>query len=130
MAVPVMATEPFRRQRVYYNRYDERIAPGLRNAEKENPAVGAPGQTLFVIGVYGFKYAARLLACLDQKRRRFLMLLLQPSFSSSCSVSCSSGEVRNLTEAFADSPRFSVACVLNTSLPEVGTNKQDLCHGI
>jgi hypothetical protein len=29
--------------------------------EKENPAVGAPGQNLFVIGVYGFKYAARLL---------------------------------------------------------------------
>jgi hypothetical protein len=26
--------------------------------EKENPAVGTPGQTLFVIGVYGFKYAA------------------------------------------------------------------------
>jgi hypothetical protein len=29
--------------------------------KKENPAVGAPGQNLFVIGVYGFKYAARLL---------------------------------------------------------------------
>jgi hypothetical protein len=28
--------------------------------EKENPAVGTPGQTLVVIGVYGFKYAAWL----------------------------------------------------------------------
>jgi hypothetical protein len=27
-------------------------------AGKENPAVGTPGQTLIVIGVYGFKYAA------------------------------------------------------------------------
>ena len=26
--------------------------------EKKNPAVGTPGQTLIVIGVYGFKYAA------------------------------------------------------------------------
>jgi hypothetical protein len=32
-----------------------------RRQKKENPAVGAPGQTLVVIGVYGFKYAARLL---------------------------------------------------------------------
>jgi hypothetical protein len=29
-----------------------------RGPEKKNPAVGTPGQTLFVIGVYGFKYAA------------------------------------------------------------------------
>ena len=28
---------------------------------KRNPAVGAPGQSIFVIGVYGFKYAAWLL---------------------------------------------------------------------
>jgi hypothetical protein len=26
--------------------------------KKKNPAVGTPGQTLVVIGVYGFKYAA------------------------------------------------------------------------
>jgi len=30
----------------------------LRPPEKENPAVGTPGETFFVIGVYGFKYAA------------------------------------------------------------------------
>jgi hypothetical protein len=30
----------------------------FREPEKKNPAVGTPGQTLFIIGVYGFKYAA------------------------------------------------------------------------
>src|SRR6185369_15817345 len=30
----------------------------LRPPKKENPAVGTPGKTIFVIGVYGFKYAA------------------------------------------------------------------------
>jgi hypothetical protein len=29
-------------------------------AKKENPAVGTPGSDIFVIGVYGFKYAAWL----------------------------------------------------------------------
>jgi hypothetical protein len=28
--------------------------------KKKNPAVGTPGQIFFVIGVYGFKYAAWL----------------------------------------------------------------------
>jgi hypothetical protein len=32
----------------------------LVTAKKENPAVGTPGQTFVVIGVYGFKYAAWL----------------------------------------------------------------------
>jgi hypothetical protein len=30
----------------------------FRGPKKKNPAVGTPGQTLVVIGVYGFKYAA------------------------------------------------------------------------
>jgi hypothetical protein len=36
--------------------------PGRKNREpkKKNPAVGTPGQTFVVIGVYGFKYAAWL----------------------------------------------------------------------
>lgn len=30
----------------------------FQGRKKKNPAVGTPGQTLIVIGVYGFKYAA------------------------------------------------------------------------
>jgi hypothetical protein len=33
----------------------------FQGLEKKNPAVGTPGQIFFVIGVYGFKYAAWLL---------------------------------------------------------------------
>jgi hypothetical protein len=42
-------------------------------AEKENPAVGTPGQTLVVIGVYGFKYAAWLLLLMLESTERLLL---------------------------------------------------------
>ncbi len=35
-----------------------------QGAHKRNPAVGAPGWIVIVIGVYGFKYAAWLLVAL------------------------------------------------------------------
>jgi hypothetical protein len=36
------------------------MSPRTRSPKKKNPAVGTPGQTFVVIGVYGFKYAAWL----------------------------------------------------------------------
>jgi len=49
----------------------------LRPPEKENPAVGTPGQTIFVIGVYGFKYAAWPVLVTLKGAERFLFLSSQ-----------------------------------------------------
>jgi hypothetical protein len=46
----------------------------LRSPEKENPAVGTPGQTFFVIGVYGFKYAAWLVLVTPKVLSRLFFL--------------------------------------------------------
>jgi len=51
----------------------------LRPPEKENPAVGTPGQTFFVIGVYGFKYAAWL-SFMPPEGGEAVVFLLQPIF--------------------------------------------------
>ena len=48
---------------------------GFSGPEKKNPAVGTPGQIFFVIGVYGFKYAAWLLLVYARRRGAALLLL-------------------------------------------------------
>jgi hypothetical protein len=109
-----------------------RLAPTVPTAsvpKKKKPGGGNAGSDLFVIGVYGFKYAAwLLLVALESAERLFLL-------SSQLSVlvlllSCSSLRFRNLTEPFAISHRFLSVCALTR--PWVGTTdkKQDTCRTI
>ena len=119
----MLASEPLgvARERGRASRNDS-----FQGARKEKPGGGNAGSDLFVIGVYGFKYAAwLLLVALESAERLFLL-------SSQLSVlvlllSCSSVTFRNLTEPFAFSHRFLSVCALTR--PWVGTthNKQDTC---
>jgi hypothetical protein len=90
----------------------------LRAPEKKNPAVGTPGQIFFVIGVYGFKYAAWLLLVAPEGAER-LVVIVQPISFLVLLLSCSSLTLRNLTEPFAISHRFLFVCALTR--PWVGT---------
>jgi hypothetical protein len=92
----------------------------MQGAKKKNPAVGTPGQTFVVIGVYGFKYAAWLL---------FIALESDESFCSCCPANVSFFfflflvlllTFLNLTEPFANSHRFLSVCALIR--PWVGTS--------
>jgi hypothetical protein len=98
----------------------------FRGPEKKNPAVGTPGQIFFVIGVYGFKYAAWLLLVTPESAERIFLLSSQLSVLVLL-LSCSSLTLRNLTEPFAISHRFLSVCALTR--PWVGTTskKQDTC---
>jgi hypothetical protein len=83
----------------------------LRPPEKENPAVGTPGQTFFVIGVYGFKYAAWLvLVALEGAEQ--VVFFVQPISFLVLLLSCSSTTFSNLTEPSATSQRFLLVCAL------------------
>ena len=65
--------------------------------KKENPAVGAPGYIIIVIGVYGFNYAAwlravsRLLSLLFAQSSQCVVVFAALT-SSSYSISCSSSQ--------------------------------------
>ena len=83
----------------------------LQPPEKENPAVGTPGETFFVIGVYGFKYAAwPVLVTLEGAER--IVLFVQPISFLVLLFSCSSTTFSNLTEPSASSQRFLLVCAL------------------
>ena len=86
--------------------------------KRKNPAVGTPGQIFFVIGVYGFKYAAWLLLVAPESAER-LVVMIQPISFLVLLLSCSSLTSRNLTEPFAISHRFLFVCALTR--PRVGT---------
>jgi len=96
--------------------------------KKKNPAVGTPGQTFVVIGVYGFKYAAWLSFIPLESGESVLFLLYSQCFFLVLLFSCSSLTFLNLTEPFAKSHRFLSVCALTR--PWVGTpkEKQDPCH--
>jgi len=102
-----------------------RISTGPK---KKNPAVGTPGQTFVVIGVYGFKYAAWLSFIPLESGESVLFLLYSQCFFLVLLFSCSSLTFLNLTEPFAKSHRFLSVCALTR--PWVGTpkEKQDPCH--
>jgi hypothetical protein len=87
--------------------------------KKKNPAVGTPGQTFFVIGVYGFKYAAWLSFIPLVSGESILFFLYSLDFLLVLLFSCSSLTFVNLTEAFANSHRFLSVCALTR--PWVGT---------
>jgi hypothetical protein len=85
---------------------------------KEKPGGGNAGSDLFVIGVYGFKYAAWLLLVAPESAER-LVVIVQPISFLVLLLSCSSSTLRNLTEPFAISHRFLFVCALTR--PWVGT---------
>ena len=97
-------------------------------ARKEKPGGGNAGSDFFVIGVYGFKYAAWLLLVAPESAER-LVVIVQPTFFSCSSTFLFFSNVSNLTEPFAISHRFLSVCALTR--PWVGTTyiKQDTCHG-
>jgi hypothetical protein len=95
--------------------------------EKEKPGGGNAGSDFFVIGVYGFKYAAWLLLVAPHDAER-LVVIVQPNYFLVLLLSCSSLTFSNLTEPFAVSHRFLSVCALTG--PWVGTpyTKQDICQ--
>jgi hypothetical protein len=96
--------------------------------KKKKPGGGNAGSDLFVIGVYGFKYAAWLLLVALESAER-LVVIVQPISFLVLLLSCSSLTLSNLTEPFAVSHRFLSVCALTS--PWVGTYwiKQDTCQG-
>jgi hypothetical protein len=97
----------------------------LSGAQKEKPGGGNAGSDLFVIGVYGFKYAAWLLLVAPESAERLLLLSSQRSVLVLL-LSCSSLTFRNLTEPFATSHRFLFVCALTR--PWVGTTLRSKTH--
>jgi hypothetical protein len=81
--------------------------------------VGTPGQTVVVIGVYGFKYAAWLLFTRSVALKRVGFLIAANGSFLLLLLSCSSITLVNLTEPFAISHRFLSVCALTS--PWVGT---------
>jgi hypothetical protein len=100
---------------------------GFLEARKEKPGGGNAGSDIFVIGVYGFKYAAWLLLVTPESAER-LVVIVQPVSVLVLLLSCSSLTFRNLTEPFAVSHRFLFLCALTR--PWVGTTytKQYTCQ--
>jgi hypothetical protein len=90
-----------------------------RGPKKKNPAVGTPGQTFVVIGVYGFKYAAWLPFLPPVSGESVLFFFFSQYFFLVLLLSCSSLTFLNLTEPFANSHRFLSVCALTR--PWVGT---------
>jgi len=89
--------------------------------KKEKPGGGNAGSDIFVIGVYGFKYAAWL-SFMPPESGEAVVFLVQPIFLLLLLFSCSSISSLNLTEAFANSHRFLSVCALTR--PWVGTALQ------
>jgi hypothetical protein len=86
---------------------------------KKKPGGGNAGSDFFVIGVYGFKYAAWLLLFVLVRALSGLLLSSSQSFLLVLLLSCSSLWFSNLTEPFANSHCFLSVCALTS--PWVGT---------
>jgi hypothetical protein len=97
-------------------------AANLRGPKKEKPGGGNAGSDIFVIGVYGFKYAAWLSFLPLESGESILFLLYSQCFFLVLLFSCSSLTFLNLTEPFAKSHRF--LSVLRTHSSLVGTHKE------
>ena len=83
--------------------------------EKKNPAVGTPGQIFFVIGVYGFKYAAWLLLVAPEGAER-LVVIVQPTFFSCSSTFLFFSKVFKFNRTLCDFASFSVRLRTHSSL--------------
>src|SRR6185503_5285173 len=93
---------------------------------KEKPGGGNAGSDLFVIGVYGFKYAAWLLLVAPEGAER-LVVIVQPTFCSCSSSFLFFFNVPKFNRTLCEFASFSVCCALTR--PWVGTTytKQDTC---
>jgi hypothetical protein len=85
---------------------------------KRKPGGGNAGSEIFVIGVYGFKYAAWL-SFMPPESGEAVVFLVQPIFFFFFSFLVLRFSFLNLTEAFANSHRFLSVCALTR--PWVGT---------
>jgi hypothetical protein len=77
--------------------------------------VGTPGQIIFVIGVYGFKYAAWLLLVAPEDAER-LVVIVQPSFFSCSSTFLFFSKVSKFNRTLCDFASFSVRLRTHSSL--------------
>jgi hypothetical protein len=87
----------------------------LRAPKKKNPAVGTPGQTFFVIGVYGFKYAAWLLFLTLLSAER-VCFSFQPIFFSCSSLFLFFCDVPKFNRTLCEFASFSVCLRTHSSL--------------
>ena len=100
-----------------------------RGPRKEKPGGGNAGSDLFVIGVYGFKYAAWLLLVAPESAER-LVVIVQPTFCSCSSTFLFFFKVSKFNRTLCEFASFSVCCALTR--PWVGTThtKQDTCPSL
>jgi hypothetical protein len=91
-------------------------------ARKEKPGGGNAGSDLFVIGVYGFKYAAWLLRVAPEGAER-LIVIVQPTFFSCSSTFLFFCKVSKFNRTLCDSALFSVRLRTHSSLGGDELNK-------
>jgi hypothetical protein len=89
--------------------------------------VGTPGQTLVVIGVYGFKYAAWLVLVTPEGARR-LVVFVQPNFFSCSSTFLFFYNVLKFNRTFCEFAAISAGLRTHASLGGTTVIKQDVCH--
>ena len=82
---------------------------------KEKPGGGNAGSDLFVIGVYGFKYAAWLLLVAPESAER-LVVIVQPTFCSCSSSFLFFSNVPKFNRTLCDFASFSVCLRTHSSL--------------
>jgi hypothetical protein len=83
--------------------------------EKEKPGGGNAGSDFFVIGVYGFKYAAWLLLVTPESAER-LVVIVQPTFCSCSSTFLFFSNVFKFNRTLCDFASFSVDLRTHSSL--------------
>jgi hypothetical protein len=84
--------------------------------KKKNPAVGTPGQTFVVIGVYGFKYAAWLSFSPLESGESDLFFLYSQKFFSCSSIFLFFYNVPKFNRTLCDFASFSVRLRTHSSL--------------
>jgi hypothetical protein len=81
---------------------------GFAEAKKKKPGGGNAGSDLFVIGVYGFKYAAWLLLVAPESAER-LVVIVQPIFFSCSSTFLFFSNAFKFNRTLCDFASFSVS---------------------
>jgi hypothetical protein len=88
---------------------------GFQAFRKEKPGGGNAGSDIFVIGVYGFKYAAWLLLVAPEGAERFVVIV-QPNFCSCSSTFLFFSNVFKFNRTLCASALFSVRLRTHSSL--------------
>ena len=90
-------------------------AANFRWPKKEKPGGGNAGSDFFVIGVYGFKYAAWLCSCRSRAVNQFCFLV-QPNFFSSSSLFLFFDFVSKFNRSLCEFASISVGLRTHSSL--------------